>query len=86
MKCRPGCGACCTAISISSPILGMPNGKPAGMHCVHLTEKGFCVLFGKSERPEICSSFQATPEICGSTKEEALKLIKEMERATAPAS
>lgn len=86
MKCRPGCGACCIAISISSPIPGMPNGKPAGIRCVHLTEEGLCALFGKPERPEICLSFQASPEICGSTKEEALKLIEEMERATAPAS
>ncbi|EOS9504771.1 YkgJ family cysteine cluster protein, partial [Shigella flexneri] len=23
MECRPGCGACCTAPSISSPIPGM---------------------------------------------------------------
>ncbi|NYZ53719.1 YkgJ family cysteine cluster protein, partial [Escherichia coli] len=29
MECRPGCGACCTAPSISSPIPGMPDGKPA---------------------------------------------------------
>ncbi len=28
VSCRPGCGACCTAPSISSPIPGMPNGKP----------------------------------------------------------
>ncbi|MGI5837047.1 MAG: YkgJ family cysteine cluster protein, partial [Chloroflexota bacterium] len=24
MKCRIGCGACCIAISISSPVPGMP--------------------------------------------------------------
>ncbi|MGU7695722.1 YkgJ family cysteine cluster protein, partial [Escherichia coli] len=29
MECRPDCGACCTAPSISSPIPGMPDGKPA---------------------------------------------------------
>ncbi|MDR8085529.1 YkgJ family cysteine cluster protein, partial [Acinetobacter baumannii] len=27
-QCRPHCGACCTAPSITSPIPGMPNGKP----------------------------------------------------------
>ena len=27
MECRPGCGACCVAISISSPIPGMPGGN-----------------------------------------------------------
>ncbi|MCF5019628.1 YkgJ family cysteine cluster protein, partial [Pseudomonas lactis] len=29
MKCREGCGACCIAPSISSPLPGMPQGKPA---------------------------------------------------------
>ena len=28
--CRPGCGACCIAPSITSPIPGMPDGKPVG--------------------------------------------------------
>jgi len=27
IDCRSGCGACCIAPSISSPIPGMPNGK-----------------------------------------------------------
>ena len=36
MQCRAGCGACCIAISISSPIPGMPLGKPAGVRCVQL--------------------------------------------------
>ena len=31
MDCRAGCGACCIALSISSPIPGMPAGKPAGI-------------------------------------------------------
>ena len=31
MPCRDGCGACCIAPSITSPIPGMPHGKPAGM-------------------------------------------------------
>jgi Fe-S-cluster containining protein len=30
MDCRIGCGACCIAPSISSPIPGMPNGKLLG--------------------------------------------------------
>jgi Fe-S-cluster containining protein len=40
MDCRPGCGACCIAPSISSPIPGMPVvdgiSKPAGVRCVQL--------------------------------------------------
>ncbi|NBX68342.1 MAG: YkgJ family cysteine cluster protein, partial [Proteobacteria bacterium] len=36
MECRIGCGACCIAPSISSPLPGMPHGKPAGVRCVNL--------------------------------------------------
>ena len=36
-SCRSGCAACCIAPSISSPIPGMPHGKPAGVRCVQLT-------------------------------------------------
>ena len=38
--CRPGCGACCTAPSISSPIPGMPEGKPAGVLGVSIGAAG----------------------------------------------
>ena len=47
MDCRVGCGACCIALSISSPIPGMPNGKPAGVRCVQLTPDNRCLLFGQ---------------------------------------
>ncbi|PAS17689.1 hypothetical protein CGT75_04930, partial [Vibrio cholerae] len=50
MDCRLGCGACCIAPSISSPIPGMPNGKPAGVRCVQLNEDNLCQLFGRPER------------------------------------
>ena len=84
MECRPGCGACCIAISISGPIPGMPNGKPAGIRCLWLTKENLCELFGKPERPTICSSFPAMPDTCGLCRREALELITEMENATAP--
>jgi Fe-S-cluster containining protein len=29
--CRAGCGACCIALSISSPIPGMPDGNIEGL-------------------------------------------------------
>ena len=54
MDCRIGCGACCIAISISSPIPGMPDGKPAGVRCVQLTDDNKCQLFGlPSDRPPV---------------------------------
>jgi len=84
MDCRRECGACCIAISISSPLPGLPNGKPAGVRCPHLTEQNLCALFGKPERPAICSSFQAQPDTCGDNRAEAFRLIDLMELHTAP--
>lgn len=54
MECRVGCAACCIAISISSPIPGMPEGKPAGVPCPQLTAERRCGLFGRPERPDVC--------------------------------
>ena len=83
MECRKGCGACCTAPSISSPIPGMPNGKRAGVPCVHLSNDHLCELFGLPERPEVCSAFQADPMVCGESREEAIRLLGWLEQATA---
>lgn len=83
MNCRAGCGACCIAPSISSPIPGMPNGKAAGERCVHLTPDYLCAIFGQPERPQVCSAFAADPEVCGSSREEAIRLLGWLERVTA---
>ena len=83
MKCRVGCGACCIAPSISSPIPGMPNGKPAGVRCVQLDADNHCKLFGRPERPAVCVRLKPEPAMCGSTREEALRCIDAMERETA---
>lgn len=82
MPCRAGCGACCIAISISSPIPGMPDGKPAGVRCTQLSDDNLCRIFGHAERPQVCSDFQAEPQFCGDTREQALTLITELERLT----
>ena len=83
MLCRPGCGACCIAPSISSPIPGMPQGKRAGERCLHLTAELRCAIFGQPERPSVCSGFAADPEVCGSSREEAIRLLGWLEQATA---
>ena len=83
--CRPGCGACCIAPSISSPIPGMPDGKPAGVRCVQLTDDNRCRLFGRPERPAVCVSLRASAEMCGASATEALIYLTELERLTAPA-
>lgn len=82
MQCRPGCGACCIAPSISSTIPGLPGGKPAGLCCPHLTDDWHCALYGDSRRPRVCASFPARPDHCGASREEALSLLSALEAAT----
>lgn len=84
MQCRPGCGACCIAPSISSPIPGMPGGKPAGVRCVQLTPDNRCTLFGQPERPQVCVNFAPSPEMCKRNREEALAYLAELEQMTSP--
>lgn len=86
MECRVGCGACCIAPSISSPIPGMPEGKPAGVRCVQLTPDNRCRLWERPERPAVCVSLRATPEMCGGSAAEALTWLARLERLTAPAA
>ena len=82
MECRPGCGACCIAPSISSPIPGMPIGKPAGVTCVHLSWDYRCQLYADPRRPKVCAQFQASRETCGASQAEALQLLAELEALT----
>lgn len=82
LDCRAGCGACCIAPSISSPIPGMPQGKPAGVRCVQLDEHNLCRLFGQPERPAVCEKFSAVRSICGQTDAEALNNLHWLERQT----
>lgn len=84
MSCRPGCGACCIAPSISSPIPGMPHGKPAFVRCVQLTDDNRCALFGRPDRPAVCSNLQPTPDMCGASREEALAGLIALEELTRP--
>ncbi|SDL71765.1 hypothetical protein SAMN05192555_106182 [Franzmannia pantelleriensis] len=80
--CRPGCGACCIAPSISSPIPGMPDGKPAGVRCAQLDEDNLCRLFGDPQRPAVCRDFDFDAELCGSHREQALQRISALELST----
>lgn len=84
MGCRSGCGACCIAPSISSPMPKMPRGKKAGERCLHLLPDLRCELFGLPERPAVCVSLRPEPKMCGTTREEALRVLAEMEAATSP--
>jgi len=78
MSCRPGCGACCIAPSISS------LAKPAGIPCVHLDGELRCRIFGQPERPACCSGLQPSAEMCGDTGEQALRWLQSLEEMTCP--
>jgi uncharacterized protein len=84
MDCRPGCGACCIEPSISSPIPGMPAGKPAGVRCVQLRADNTCALFGRPERPSVCRTLTPTPEMCGDSAVHAIRWLRTLEAATRP--
>ncbi|UPG90154.1 YkgJ family cysteine cluster protein [Luteibacter aegosomaticola] len=83
LACRPGCGACCIAPSISSPIPGMPHGKPAGVRCIQLSDDNRCKIFGHPERPKVCGGLQPEAAMCGPDREHAVAWLSALERATA---
>ena len=80
--CRDGCAACCIAPSISTPMPKMPQGKPAGIVCLHLDAQLRCELFGKAERPAVCGRLQPQPEMCQSSREQALAYLSDLEQRT----
>ena len=82
--CRPGCAACCIAPSISSPIPGMPHGKPAGARCAQLTPDNRCRLFGAADRPSFCVSLKPRPSMCGADAAEAMGILTRLEEDTRP--
>jgi len=78
MECRPGCGACCIAPSISS------LNKPAGLPCRHLDLQQRCTIFDRPERPACCSGLQPAVDMCGESREHALHWLAELEALTHP--
>ena len=78
MDCRPGCGACCIAPSIST------LAKPAGQPCIHLTPDYLCSMFGSARRPGCCAGLKPSREMCRSNRDEALAGLTQMEADTAP--
>jgi uncharacterized cysteine cluster protein YcgN (CxxCxxCC family) len=77
MDCRPGCGACCIAPSIST------LAKPTGVACQHLDAQLRCTIFGRPERPACCGGLKPSLEMCGTTREYALTWLAALDAATA---
>ncbi len=84
MDCRPGCAACCIAPSIATPMPGHPQGKPAGVPCANLTPDLRCGLWQIPERPACCGGLQPSEEMCGDSREQALRWLGVLEADTAP--
>lgn len=82
LECRPQCGACCIAPSISSPIPGMPEGKKAGERCVQLDDKEGCLLFGLATRPKVCLSLKPSLDMCGQDRAQAMQFLQWLEQQT----
>ena len=86
MDCRINCGACCIAPSFKQVVFGMDHPKHAGEPCIHLTTDMRCAIYGQPERPGFCQAFHADPLFCGSSREEALAILSDLERTTLPLS
>ncbi|MGB7569208.1 MAG: YkgJ family cysteine cluster protein [Chitinivibrionales bacterium] len=86
MDCRPGCGACCIAPSISSAIPEMQEGKPVGVRCIQLADDFTCKIYFSAHRPAVCGNLQPSKEMCGKSREEALDYLTMLEKATAPSA
>ena len=84
MECRPGCAGCCIYISISSPIPGMPKGKPAGVRCVNLDEANCCRIHGSIDYPAVCRAFSPSEEMCGNDDGHAREYLIALETMTRP--
>ncbi len=62
----------------------MPDGKPAGVRCVQLTDDNRCKIFGQPSRPEVCNNLRPSEEMCGTSAQEALAYLAHLEAVTAP--
>jgi hypothetical protein len=62
----------------------MPNGKPAGVKCIHLLTDFKCGIFNDNSRPSFCASLKPSLEMCGETRNEAIIWLTRLERLTQP--
>jgi hypothetical protein len=61
----------------------MPDGKPAGVRCVQLDDSNACRLFGRPERPAVCRGLRPEAQMCGDSRQDALRFLHRLERLTA---
>jgi hypothetical protein len=54
------------------------------MRCPLLTADCRCSVHGTSEMPAVCAALRPLPEMCGSSRAQALAYLEALEAATAP--
>ena len=53
----------------------MPDGKPAGVRCLHLLDDYKCDIYSEQSYPRVCAGFNAEKEFCGNNREEAMRIL-----------
>jgi uncharacterized protein len=53
----------------------MQAGKPAGVRCVNLMDDYKCAVYNDPAYPKVCAGFNAEMEFCGSSREEAMRIL-----------
>jgi hypothetical protein len=64
----------------------MPDGKPAGVRCVQLTDDNRCRIFGQPDRPIVCNNLRPSLEMCGTSDDQAYAYLAWLEQITRLAS
>ncbi|WP_370980388.1 YkgJ family cysteine cluster protein [Agaribacterium sp. ZY112] len=83
MSCRDDCAACCIAPSITQSFANAPQGKAADEPCPNLDMQTLrCRIWGQSNYPSWCKAFKPEASICGNSREEALEIIRFLEKTT----
>lgn len=54
------------------------------MRCIQLDEEDRCKIFGRPERPAVCGSLDPSAEMCGESREQAMRWLGWMEQSTQP--
>ncbi len=62
----------------------MPDGKPANTPCIQLDEQQRCKIFTSPLWPKVCAGLQASAEMCGNSRQQAMTWLIDLEMLTAP--
>ena len=58
--------------------------KAAGVRCIQQSADNACAIFGHPDRPAVCASLQPSADMCGDSREQAMRWLGHLERHTAP--